>query len=161
MLSRNLILRSWVVRSPLCTQGSIPNDPKHPSSIHPSIHPSSLHRLSGVGSRGQQPKQGTQTSLSPATSSSSSGGDPEAFPDQPRDIVCPACPGSSQGPALNTSPGRLPGGILIRCPNQFNWLLSVRRSSGIKQAAWGPTLTQSALPWETRICVYCRIWREE
>ncbi|KAI3355635.1 hypothetical protein L3Q82_004174 [Scortum barcoo] len=43
-------------------------------------------------------RKDAQTSLTPDTSSSSSGGDPEAFPGQPRDIVSPACPGSSRRP---------------------------------------------------------------
>ena len=33
------------------------------------------------------------------------------------------------GDARNTSPGRHPGGILNRCPNHLNWLLSTWRSS--------------------------------
>ena len=34
------------------------------------------------------------------------------------------------GHAQNSSPGRRAGGIMTRCPNHFNWLLSKRRSSG-------------------------------
>ncbi|KAK0136682.1 hypothetical protein N1851_027129 [Merluccius polli] len=34
------------------------------------------------------------------------------------------------GRALNTSPGRRPGGILTRYPSHLIWLLSTRRSSG-------------------------------
>ncbi|KAI3359654.1 hypothetical protein L3Q82_014038 [Scortum barcoo] len=85
-------------------------------SIHPSIH---FHPLGpGPGRGGSSLSRDAQTSLTPDTSSSSSGGIPEAFPGQPRDIVSPACPGSSTGP----SPGgtrlehlpreaRPPGGI--------------------------------------------------
>ncbi|MED6235896.1 hypothetical protein ATANTOWER_001684 [Ataeniobius toweri] len=50
-------------------------------------------------------KRDTQTSLSPDTSSCSSGGEPKAFPGQPRDIVPPACPGPS--------PGAPPGGTCL------------------------------------------------
>ncbi|KAK0136585.1 hypothetical protein N1851_027270 [Merluccius polli] len=62
-------------------------------------------------------------------------GDPEAFPGQPRDIVSPACPGSSPGPPTSgTCPEHLTreasGGILTRCPSHLIWLLSTRRSSG-------------------------------
>ncbi|TWW63633.1 hypothetical protein D4764_03G0006410 [Takifugu flavidus] len=35
-----------------------------------------------------------------------------------------------EGHALNTSPGRRPGGILTRCPSHLIWLLSTRRISG-------------------------------
>ncbi|KAI3355680.1 hypothetical protein L3Q82_004267 [Scortum barcoo] len=55
-----------------------------------------LHPLGpGPGRGGSSLSRDAQTSLTPDTSSSSSGGTPEAFPGQPRDIVSPACPGSS------------------------------------------------------------------
>lgn len=46
---------------------------------------------------------------------------PEAFPGQPRDLVPPACPGSSLGlvpvgHTQNTSPRGRPGGIPNKCP---------------------------------------------
>ncbi|MEQ2299957.1 hypothetical protein AMECASPLE_020411 [Ameca splendens] len=74
----------------------------------------------------------TQTSLSPDTSSSSSE-EPKVFPGQPRDIVPPACPG--------TSPGPPPSGTFLehlprepsrrhRCPSHLDWLLLMWRSSG-------------------------------
>ncbi|TWW63642.1 hypothetical protein D4764_03G0006500 [Takifugu flavidus] len=68
----------------------------HPS-IYPSIHPSST-AYPGSGRGGSSLSREAQTSLSPATSSSSFRGDPQAFPDQSRDIVSPACPRSSRGP---------------------------------------------------------------
>jgi len=63
--------------------------------FYPYIHYLPLLRESGRG--GSSLSRGTQTSMSPATSSSSSRGVPEAFPGQPRDIVSPTCPGSSPG----------------------------------------------------------------
>ncbi|KAJ0067398.1 hypothetical protein NL108_003487 [Boleophthalmus pectinirostris] len=61
-------------------------------------------------SQGQQSKQASQTSLTLDTSSSSSRRDSKVFPGQPRDIVPPACPGSSLGPP--------PGGT---CPEHLLW----------------------------------------
>ncbi|PWA16008.1 hypothetical protein CCH79_00019355 [Gambusia affinis] len=46
-------------------------------------------------------------------------GKSKAFPGQPSDLVLPV------GRARNTSPGRRPGGILTRCPNHLNWILSM------------------------------------
>ncbi|TWW73879.1 hypothetical protein D4764_15G0012750 [Takifugu flavidus] len=107
---------------------------KNPS-IHPSIHPSILYRLSGVGLRGQQPKKRSPDFPLPSYLFQLIRRDPQAFPGQSRDIVCPACPGLPggllpEGHALNTSPGRRPGGILTRCPSHPIWLLSTWRSSG-------------------------------
>lgn len=51
-----------------------------------AIHPSSTAYV-GLGSGGSSLSRGAQTSLSPATSSSSSQGDPEAFPGQLRDMA--------------------------------------------------------------------------
>ncbi|TWW81842.1 hypothetical protein D4764_01G0016570 [Takifugu flavidus] len=75
-----------------------------------------------------------QTSLSPAATSSSSGGiarrsqtnerqSLQCFLGLPRGLL-------PEGHALNTSPGRRPGGIRTRCPSHLIWLLSMRRSSG-------------------------------
>ncbi|CAF94440.1 unnamed protein product [Tetraodon nigroviridis] len=66
----------------------------------PPIRPSiSFLPLIWVWGRGASSlSREAQTSLSPATSSSSSGGDPKTFPGQPRDIVSSVCPGSSRGP---------------------------------------------------------------
>ncbi|KAI3365133.1 hypothetical protein L3Q82_010117, partial [Scortum barcoo] len=65
--------------------------------IHPSIHPSSS-ALSGTGSRRQQSEQRCPDFPHPRHFLQLFRGDPEAFPGQPRDIVSPACPGSSPGP---------------------------------------------------------------
>ncbi|TWW77574.1 hypothetical protein D4764_12G0009640 [Takifugu flavidus] len=99
------------------------------------IHPSILSRLSGVGSRWQQPKKRSPDFPLPSYFFQLIRRDPQAFPDQSRDIVSPTCPGSSrgllpEGHALNTAPGRRPGGILTRYPSHLIWLLSTRRSSG-------------------------------
>ncbi|TWW69470.1 Sodium- and chloride-dependent betaine transporter BGT-1 [Takifugu flavidus] len=50
-------------------------------SIHPSIHPSILYRLSGVGSRGQQPKKRSPDFPLPSYFFQLVRGDPQAFPD--------------------------------------------------------------------------------
>ncbi|KAK3558937.1 hypothetical protein QTP86_000063 [Hemibagrus guttatus] len=59
--------------------------------------------LSGAGSRGQQSKQGCPDLPLPRHFLQLFRRDPEAFQGQPRDIVSPACLGSSPGP--------LPGGV--------------------------------------------------
>ncbi|KAK3534858.1 hypothetical protein QTP86_028556 [Hemibagrus guttatus] len=69
------------------------------------IHSFIVFRLSGAGSRGQQSKQGCPDFPLPRDFLLLFRRDPKAFPGQPRDIVSPACPGSSPGP--------LPGGA---CP---------------------------------------------
>ncbi|TWW81705.1 hypothetical protein D4764_01G0015200 [Takifugu flavidus] len=66
--------------------------------IHPSIHPSIFRCLSGVRSQGQQPKQRGPNFALPSYFFQLIRGDPQAFPDQPRDEVSPTCPGSSRGP---------------------------------------------------------------
>ncbi|TWW56132.1 hypothetical protein D4764_08G0001190 [Takifugu flavidus] len=102
---------------------------------HPSIHPSIHYRLSGVGSRGQQPKKRSPDFPLPSYFFQLIQRHPQAFQDQSRDIVSPTCPGSSRGsPTGGTSPEHLtrrhPRGILTRCPSHLIWLLSTRRSSG-------------------------------
>ncbi|KAI3360400.1 hypothetical protein L3Q82_002310 [Scortum barcoo] len=98
-------------------------------SIHPSIHPSIFNRLirDRVHLRRQQSEQEMPRLPSPQTLPPALPGDPEAFPGQPeRDIVSPACPGSSPGGLLpvghawNTSLGRRPGGIRNRCPSHLS-----------------------------------------
>ncbi|KAK3506551.1 hypothetical protein QTP70_009032 [Hemibagrus guttatus] len=77
-------------------------------------------RRKGWGREGSSLSRDAQTSLSPDTSSSSSGGDPEAFPGQPRDIVSPACPGSSPGPLpCGACPEHLPRETSRRHPKQM------------------------------------------
>ncbi|KAI3370523.1 hypothetical protein L3Q82_025285 [Scortum barcoo] len=67
------------------------------ATIHPSIHFQPLDP--GPGHGGSSLSRDAQTSLTPDTSSSSSMGDPEAFPGQPRrHSLSPACPGSSPRP---------------------------------------------------------------
>ncbi|KAI3359440.1 hypothetical protein L3Q82_002948 [Scortum barcoo] len=65
-----------------------------PCIDYPSIHPSSS-ALSGTGSRRQQSEQRCPDFPHPRHFLQLFRGDPEAFPGQPRDIVSPACPGSS------------------------------------------------------------------
>ncbi|TWW77643.1 hypothetical protein D4764_12G0010330 [Takifugu flavidus] len=81
----------------------------HTNTIHPSIHPSILYyRLSGVGSRGQQPKKRSPDFPLPNYFFQLIRRDPQAFPDQSRDIVSPKCPGSSQAsPTERTCPEHL------------------------------------------------------
>ncbi|KAK3512968.1 hypothetical protein QTP70_033400 [Hemibagrus guttatus] len=69
---------------------------------------SSLQKRLTAGSRGQQSKQGCPDLPLPKHFLQLFRRDPEAFPGQPRDIVSPACPGSSPGP--------LPGGA---CPEHL------------------------------------------
>ena len=84
--------------------------------LYPSIHHLLLLRGSGRG--GSSLSRETQTSLSPATSSSSSGGTPRRS--QPRDIVSPPCPGSSPGsPPSGTCPEHLTREASRRHPNQM------------------------------------------
>ena len=52
-----------------------------------NIHPSIFCRLSGVGSWGQQPKQGSPDFPFPSHFVQLFLGDPEAFPGQPRDSL--------------------------------------------------------------------------
>ncbi|TWW80518.1 hypothetical protein D4764_01G0003330 [Takifugu flavidus] len=81
-----------------------PGSSKHFEPIHPSI----LYRLSGVGSRGQQPKERSPDFPLPSYLFQLIRRDPQAFPDQSRDIVSPTCPGSSQGsPTGGTCPEHL------------------------------------------------------
>ncbi|XP_056611190.1 protein mono-ADP-ribosyltransferase PARP4 isoform X2 [Triplophysa dalaica] len=54
----------------------------------PSIHPSIFLRLSGAGLRGQQSEEGYTGCRQPSLL----GGDTEAFPGKPGDMVPPACP---------------------------------------------------------------------
>ncbi|KAK3544053.1 hypothetical protein QTP86_000397 [Hemibagrus guttatus] len=73
--------------------------------IHSFIHSFIVFRLSGVGSRGQQSKEGCPDLPLPRHFLQLFRRDPKTFPGQPRDIVSPACPGSSPGP--------LPGGACL------------------------------------------------
>ena len=85
---------------------------------HPSIHPSIFFRLSGVGSRGEQPKEGNPDFPLPGHFVQLFPGDPEAFPGQLRDVVSPACPGSSPGPPTGgTCPEHLTREASWRHPN--------------------------------------------
>uniref|UniRef100_A0A3B4B7V7 STIL N-terminal domain-containing protein n=1 Tax=Periophthalmus magnuspinnatus TaxID=409849 RepID=A0A3B4B7V7_9GOBI len=63
-----------------------------------NIHPSIFFHLSGAGSRGQQSKQGLPNFPHSRHVLQLLRWDPKAFPGQLRDIVPPACPGSSPGP---------------------------------------------------------------
>ncbi|KAL7876885.1 hypothetical protein SRHO_G00035280 [Serrasalmus rhombeus] len=103
--------------------------------LNKDIHPSILNRLSESGSRGQQPKQRGPGLPLPRHLLQLFQRDTEAFPRQLRDIIPPACPGSSPGsPPHRTCLEHLPieasRGRLTKCPNHLNWLLSTWRSSG-------------------------------
>ncbi|KAK3567356.1 hypothetical protein QTP86_019916 [Hemibagrus guttatus] len=79
------------------------------TSTNPFIHSFIVFRLSGAGSRGQQSKQGCPDLPHPRHFLQLFRRDPEVFPGQPKDIVSPACPGSSPVP--------LPGGA---CPEHLS-----------------------------------------
>uniref|UniRef100_A0A8C2WPX7 Phosphatidylserine synthase n=1 Tax=Cyclopterus lumpus TaxID=8103 RepID=A0A8C2WPX7_CYCLU len=68
---------------------------------HPSIHPSIITRLSGVGSGWQQVQQADPGLPLTRSTFQLILGDPEAFQGQPGDIIPPACPRSSPGPPTN------------------------------------------------------------
>ncbi|KAK3572156.1 hypothetical protein QTP86_022232 [Hemibagrus guttatus] len=90
------------------------------------VHSFIVFRLSGAGSWGQQSKQGCPDFPLPRHFLQLFRRDPEAFPGQPRDIVSPACPGSSPGP--------LPGGA---CPEHLSRETSQRH---LKQMPEPPQL---------------------
>ncbi|KAK0145239.1 SCL-interrupting locus [Merluccius polli] len=71
------------------------------------FHPSIFFRLSGVGSRGQQPKQGSPDFPFPSYFGQLFLGDPEAFPGQPRDIKLRADLIHPRGPATEELPDHL------------------------------------------------------
>ncbi|TWW62417.1 Transposable element [Takifugu flavidus] len=72
------------------------------------IHPSILYCLSGVGPRVQQPKKRSPDFPIPSYFFQLIRRDPQAFPDQSRDLVSPMCPRSSRGPPnRGTCPERL------------------------------------------------------
>ncbi|KAI3351216.1 hypothetical protein L3Q82_005769 [Scortum barcoo] len=87
--------------------------------VNPSIHPSIFIRFyPGPGRRGSSLSRDAQTFPHPRHFLQLFRGTPEAFPGQLRDIVSPACPGSSPRASSrwdlpgtwNTSLGRRPGG---------------------------------------------------
>ncbi|MEQ2252927.1 hypothetical protein ILYODFUR_026849, partial [Ilyodon furcidens] len=91
------------------------------SCSNPSIYPLSSISL-GVGSRAQQPKQRDPDFPLPSHLGQLVRGNPKAFPGQPRNIVPPACPGSSSGP--------LPGGM---CPEHLTREASRRHPNQIPE----------------------------
>lgn len=82
-----------------------------------NVHTSIRFHLSGVGSWGQQPKQESPDFPLPGYFVQLFRGGSVG---QPRDIIPPACPGSSQGPPTGGMfpefLTRRPGGILTKCP---------------------------------------------
>lgn len=88
----------------------------HPST-QPSIHPSISHHLSG-----QQPKQACLDFPFPNYFVQLFPGAPEAFLGLPWGLLL-------QGLALNTMPGRQPGGLLTRFLSHLIWLFSSTTSS--------------------------------
>ncbi|MED6263793.1 Beta-catenin-like protein 1, partial [Characodon lateralis] len=88
-------------------------------SIIPSIQPlSSVYPW--VGLRGQQPKQRDPDFPLPSHLGQLVQGNPKEFQGQPRNIVPPACPGSSSGPPpTGTCPEHLTGEASRRHPNQM------------------------------------------
>ena len=106
---------------------------RHPS-IHPSIHPSST-AYPESSLRGSSFSSEPQTSVSPAMLANFDWGIPrrsQAREEMKSLHLVLGLPLSllPVGYARSTSWGRHPGGILIRCPNHLNWLLSTQRSNG-------------------------------
>ncbi len=100
-------------------------------TVSPSIHPlSAAYPWSSRG--GSIMSRGPQTSLSLATSKSGgSQGIPRPVQRYDLSTWIWACPrASSQLDVPGTSLERHPEGILTRCLNDLNWLLSTQRSSG-------------------------------
>ena len=57
------------------------------------------------------------------------------------------------GPAWCTSLGRHPEGILLRCPNHFNWLLSTQRNSdSTLRPSWMTELLTLEHSEKNRLC---------
>uniref|UniRef100_A0A3B3ZPB0 GABA(C) receptor n=1 Tax=Periophthalmus magnuspinnatus TaxID=409849 RepID=A0A3B3ZPB0_9GOBI len=99
-----------------------------------TIHPFSS-AYPGPGRGGSSLSRDSQTSLTPDTSSSSSGGTPRRSQPSRETWSLQRVLGLPRGLLLvghaqNTSLGRRPGGILSRCPSHLNWFLSTCRSSG-------------------------------
>ncbi|KAK0151551.1 putative nuclease HARBI1 [Merluccius polli] len=89
-----------------------------PQSVQHCLFGCCSAQHSKVGSRGQQPKQGSPDFPFPSYFVQLFLGDPDAFPGQPRDIVSPACPGSSLGsPTSGTCPEHLTREASGRHPN--------------------------------------------
>ncbi|KAK5614926.1 hypothetical protein CRENBAI_009388 [Crenichthys baileyi] len=105
---------------------------------------SRAHTVRG-GRGGSRLSRDTQTSLSPDTSSSSSGGSPRVVPGASRgSIVLQVCPGPFPGPSppgvgtfcLEHAPEEgVPGGIRYRCPSHHptGFLSMLRRSAALLQ----------------------------
>ncbi|MED6242193.1 hypothetical protein ATANTOWER_001460 [Ataeniobius toweri] len=84
------------------------------------MHPSIVFHLSEVGSWGQQPKQRDPDFPPPSHLGKLVQGNPKVLPGQPRNIVPPACPGSSSGPPPGeTCPEHLTREASRRHPNQM------------------------------------------
>ncbi|MEQ2255054.1 hypothetical protein ILYODFUR_009835 [Ilyodon furcidens] len=84
------------------------------------FHPFIVFRLSGVGSRGQQPKQRDPDFPLLSLLDQLVQVNTKAFPGQPRDIVPPACPGSFSGPPPGgTCPEHLTREASRTHPNQM------------------------------------------
>ncbi|MEQ2228679.1 hypothetical protein ILYODFUR_011333 [Ilyodon furcidens] len=85
-----------------------------------SVRKTSYALLERDGSQGQQPKQRDPDIPLPSRLGQLVRGNPKAFPGQPRDIVPPACPGSSSGPPHSaTCPEHLTREASRRHPNQM------------------------------------------
>lgn len=89
----------------------------------------------GLARGGRRLYREAQTSLSPITSSSPSGGTPRRSQESWKMYFLQHVLVLPRGPlpvdcAWNTSPSRDPGGILVKCPNYLIWLLLMQRGNG-------------------------------
>ena len=121
----------WVVVSPEMSLALLVNVDIHPS-IHPSTSPSiNFHSSVLVAGASSQKQRGTKTR--PGTRPHFSRRTQRAIsrPFKNLSSVSLVClkTFSDIGHAQKTSPGSRPGGILTRCRNYLNWLLSMWSSS--------------------------------
>ncbi|MEQ2203637.1 hypothetical protein XENOCAPTIV_001639, partial [Xenoophorus captivus] len=136
--------------------------PLHPNEFisyneNPSSHPSIVSCLSGVGSRGHQLKQREPGFPLPIHLGQLVHGNPKAFPGQPRNVVLPACPGSSSSPPPGgTCPEHLTKEVSRRHPNQMPEPAQVAPLDVEKQHREEPRKLPSFSPYLTLLTLSLR-----